>query len=63
MKSLIALVVSCLIYSNLFAQQPDLLITNARILDGTGNSWFWGSLYVSNGKISKIERVREPFSS
>ena len=43
-----------------FAQNPDLIITNARILDGTGNSWFWGSISISGGKILKIERVREP---
>jgi len=39
-----------------FSQSPDLLITNARILDGTGNSWFRGSIEVSNGRITAIHR-------
>jgi N-acyl-D-amino-acid deacylase len=60
MKSLIALVFSCAFFIQVNAQQPELLITNARILDGTGNSWFWGSIFISGGKISRIERVREP---
>ncbi len=32
----------------------DLVITNARIIDGTGNPWFRGSIAVQNGKIVKI---------
>jgi len=36
----------------------DLIINNARVLDGTGNSWFWGSLEITGGKISKVNRTR-----
>jgi N-acyl-D-amino-acid deacylase len=32
----------------------DLLITNARILDGTGNSWFYGSIAIKDGKIVHV---------
>lgn len=32
----------------------DILITNGRILDGTGNSWFYGSIAIKDGKIIKI---------
>jgi N-acyl-D-amino-acid deacylase len=32
----------------------DVLIKNGRILDGTGNSWFWGDVAVKNGKIMRI---------
>jgi N-acyl-D-amino-acid deacylase len=32
----------------------DVLIRNGRILDGTGNSWFWGDVAIKNGKILKI---------
>lgn len=32
----------------------DLLIKNGRILDGTGNSWFWGDVAVKDGKILRI---------
>jgi N-acyl-D-amino-acid deacylase len=39
-----------------FSQTPDLVITNARILDGSGNSWYRGSIHVAGGKISAIDR-------
>jgi N-acyl-D-amino-acid deacylase len=32
----------------------DVLIKNGRILDGTGNSWFYGDVAVKDGKIIKI---------
>ncbi|MBK8811839.1 MAG: D-aminoacylase [Acidobacteria bacterium] len=35
----------------------DLVITNARIVDGTGNPWFRGSVAIRDGKIVKIGRV------
>ncbi|MER3472011.1 MAG: aminoacylase [Chitinophagaceae bacterium] len=35
----------------------DVFITNARILDGTGNSWYYGSIAVKDGKIVKIGNV------
>ena len=34
--------------------QYDLVITNARIIDGTGNPWFRGSVAVKNGRIAKV---------
>jgi N-acyl-D-amino-acid deacylase len=34
----------------------DILITNARILDGTGNSWYWGSVEVNDGIIKAIHK-------
>ena len=52
----------CLIifaYSRSFAQS-DLLITNARILDGTGNSWFWGAVEVKGGIIKAVHKVKSP---
>ncbi|MCK7558602.1 D-aminoacylase [Chitinophaga sedimenti] len=33
------------------AQQCDLLIKNARIIDGTGNNWYYGDVAVTAGKI------------
>lgn len=38
----------------------DLVITNARIVDGTGNPWFRGSIAVKDGKIAKIGRFEAP---
>lgn len=32
----------------------DILIKNGRILDGTGNSWFWGDVAIKEGRILKI---------
>lgn len=34
----------------------DILITNGKIIDGTGNSWYYGNIAVKNGKIIKIGR-------
>ena len=38
------------------AQNPscELLIRNGKIIDGTGNNWFYGDIAVSNGKIIGI---------
>lgn len=35
----------------------DLVIVNARIVDGTGNPWFRGSIGIKNGKIVKVGRI------
>jgi N-acyl-D-amino-acid deacylase len=35
----------------------DILIRNGRILDGTGNSWFYGDVAVKNGRILKVGRL------
>ena len=34
----------------------DLVIINARIVDGTGNPWFRGSIAVKDGRIAKVGR-------
>jgi N-acyl-D-amino-acid deacylase len=41
-----------------FGQQLtyDLIIGNARIVDGTGNPWFRGSIAIKDGRIAKIGR-------
>lgn len=42
-----------------FAQQDfDILIINGRILDGTGNSWYYGDLGIRDGKIAEIGRLQ-----
>jgi N-acyl-D-amino-acid deacylase len=38
------------------AQSVDLLIKNGRVLDGTGNSWYYADVAVKDGKIFKIAR-------
>src|SRR5687767_9513857 len=37
----------------------DLLIINARIVDGTGNPWFRGDIAVDRGRIVKIGSISE----
>jgi len=40
-----------------FSQQTcDVLIENGKIIDGSGNNWYYGSVAVSNGKIVGIGR-------
>ena len=39
------------------AQQADILIKNGKILDGTGNSWFYGDMAIQKGKIIAIGKL------
>lgn len=62
-KNILSLfLVFCILFSTITpsftqtAEQFDLVITNARIVDGTGNPWFRGSIAVAGGKIVKIGR-------
>src|SRR5687767_15915259 len=41
------------------ADSYDLVIINARIVDGTGNPWFRGSIAVKDGKIAKVGRFAD----
>ena len=35
----------------------DLLIRNAKVVDGSGNPWFWGDVAVSGAAIAGVGRV------
>ena len=50
------LVVLLLLPIGLWAQStnPDLLIVNGRIIDGTGNSWYRADIAIRDGKIQSI---------
>lgn len=39
------------------AQQFDILIRNGKIIDGTGNSWYYGDVAVKDGKIISIGKL------
>ncbi|MGB7207195.1 MAG: hypothetical protein WBD27_00910 [Pyrinomonadaceae bacterium] len=62
MSKLYFLLIGALVLSpwnSVFAQGNDafdLVISNARIVDGTGNPWFWGSVAIKNGRIAKVGR-------
>ena len=38
-------------------QQRDLVIRNGRIIDGSGNAWFYGDVLVRGGKIAAVGKV------
>lgn len=43
---------------SVFAQQQyDVLIINGKIIDGTGNSWYYGNVAVKDGKIIAIGKL------
>ncbi len=63
-KNLLALVLSFSVFLSGFnvltaraAEAYDLVITNARIVDGTGNPWFRGSIALRGGKIVRVGRI------
>lgn len=39
------------------AQPFDLIITNGKIIDGTGNPWFYGDVGIQEGKIAAIGKL------
>lgn len=46
-----------LIASQAAAQKIDLIIKNGKIIDGTGNPWFYADVAVNKGKIVKVGRI------
>jgi len=32
----------------------DVVITNGRVVDGTGSAWFWGDIAIADGRIARI---------
>jgi dihydroorotase/N-acyl-D-amino-acid deacylase len=32
----------------------DVVITNGRVIDGTGSAWFWGDVAIKNGRIARV---------
>ena len=45
------------VQAQLPSQAADILIKNAKILDGTGNSWFYGDIAIGGGKIIQIGKL------
>lgn len=40
-----------------FSQQYDIVIANGKIIDGTGNSWYYGDIAIKDGKIVAIGKL------
>lgn len=60
MKTILAF--AALLICTLFVKgqtTADLLIRNGKILDGTGNSWYYGDVAVKGGKIIKIGYIND----
>ncbi|MEY2638691.1 MAG: hypothetical protein RIR90_173, partial [Bacteroidota bacterium] len=57
MKPFLGLMALCLGSLALNAQQADVLIRNGKILDGTGNSWYYGDIAVKQGRILAIGKL------
>ncbi|MBC7866899.1 MAG: amidohydrolase family protein, partial [Gloeobacteraceae cyanobacterium ES-bin-316] len=55
MKKIITLAFGLLLYHFSFCQY-DLLIRNGKIMDGSGNSWFYADIAIKDGKISSIRK-------
>ena len=56
MKRLL-LIFSYFISAQLMAQSFDLVILNGKIIDGTGNSWYYGDVGIRSGKIVSIGKL------
>lgn len=48
----------CFVKTTVAQQSADILITNARILDGSGSKSYKGSIAIANGKIIAIGRLK-----
>lgn len=52
MKWILLLLFPSYLYSQ--SKVCDILITNGKIIDGTGNNWYYGNIAIKDGKIFKI---------
>lgn len=53
MKLLLLLFIPCFAFSQ---QAYDVIIRNGKIIDGTGNSWYYADVAVKDGKIALIQK-------
>ena len=50
-------------FSGYAQQQCDILIRNGRIIDGAGNSWFYGDVAVKDGRIIAVGKQLEGYTA
>jgi N-acyl-D-amino-acid deacylase len=53
----LSLILVCFASLTAFPQSYDILITNGRIVDGTGNPWFYGDVAIKDGRIAAVGRL------
>lgn len=53
------IVIFSFLCTSAFSQPYDLIIGNGKIIDGTGNSWFYGDVAIKEGRIVKIGRFNQ----
>ena len=58
MKLYLKKIISVMLFivTTLHAEQFDLLIKNGRVMDGTGNPWFYANIGIKNGKVVYVGR-------
>ncbi len=58
MKQLITFITGIIFTTTaVFAQDYDVLIRGGKIVDGTGNAWFYGDVAIKNGKIARVGQL------
>lgn len=63
MYKLIPLLLLIFITNSVLSQQADIIIKNGRIVDGTGNSWYYGDVAIANGKIIYVGKSKNIIAS
>jgi N-acyl-D-aspartate/D-glutamate deacylase len=53
-RGCLSLAIGCLWVTSAWAQDYEVLIRGGRIVDGTGNPWYYGDVAVNDGKIAAI---------
>lgn len=59
MRKLLSLFISVSFLFSAKAQQADVLIKNGKIIDGTGNNWFYGDVLIKDGKIIDVGKIKD----
>ncbi|QJW90858.1 D-aminoacylase [Spirosoma taeanense] len=51
------LIAGCLATQTLLAQSYDLVIRNGRVVDGSGNPWYYADVAIKEGKVARIGMI------
>jgi N-acyl-D-amino-acid deacylase len=59
MKKLTLFLFTITLSTQTFSQTYDLLLRGGRVVDGTGNAWFYGDVAVKDGKIAAVGKLTD----